>query len=266
METGKAVDDALIDLAERLADSARTAIRQYFRKPLTACDKADATPVTAADHEAEQAMRALVEAAYPHHGFVGEEFGTFRADADYVWVVDPIDGTKQFITGKPTFGSLIALVHRGRPVIGIIEAPAQAERWIGAAGRPTVRVDADGNRRPVHTRPCARLTEAALYTTSPDMYSGAAQAAFERLKRTVKLPMFGGDCYNFALLASGFCDIVVEGDLKYFDHAALTPVVEGAGGVMTDWRGGPLTSESDGFVIAAGDRRLHDSALAILGS
>lgn len=266
MSTRAPVDEALLELAETLADAARAAARRYFRQPITTDDKADASPVTIADREAEQAMRALVESSYPHHGIVGEEFADRRREAEYLWVVDPIDGTKQFITGKPTFGTLIALVHRGRPVLGIIEAPAQGERWIGAQGRGSVHVDAAGTRRPVRTRACARLAEAALYTTSPDMYAGAVQTAFDRLKGAVKLAMFGGDCYNFALLAGGFCDIVVEGGLKYFDHAALTPVIEGAGGAITDWQGRPLTAESDGFVLAVGDRRLQAPALAALGA
>lgn len=260
----EAPGDDLISLAERLADASREVIAHYFRAPVSVDDKADATPVTVADREAEQAMRALIEAARPEDGIIGEEFGTVRPDAEYIWVLDPIDGTKQFITGRPTFGTLIAVAHRERSVLGIIDAPGTEERWTGALGRPTVYVDRDGGRHEVGTRRCDAPAKATLCTTSPDMYRGSLAQAFRRLKQSVKLTQYGGDCYNFALLASGFCDIVTDGTLSYYDFAALIPVIEGAGGTITDWEGRPLTPRSAGQVLALGDPAMRAAALDIL--
>ncbi|WP_338050071.1 histidinol-phosphatase [Rhodovibrio sodomensis] len=253
--------DALLALAERLADAGRQAARHHFRTPVAVDDKPDASPVTIADREAESAMRRIIEEIHPDHGIVGEEHGTVRGDAEYVWVLDPIDGTKQFISGKPTFGCLIALVHRGRPVLGVIEMPALGERWVGAAGRPTLFTDAHGEVA-AGSRGCARLDAATLCATSPGMFAHAADnAAFERLRAASKLTLYGGDCHNYGLLAAGYLDLVCEAGMSYYDFAALVPVIEGAGGVITDWRGRPLGPGSDGRVLAAGDRTLHAQAL-----
>jgi histidinol phosphatase-like enzyme (inositol monophosphatase family) len=253
--------DALIALAERLADAGRQAARHHFRTPVAIDDKPDATPVTAADREAESAMRRIVEETHPEHGIVGEEFGTVRPHAEDVWVLDPIDGTKQFITGKPTFGCLIALVRRGRPVLGVIEMPALGERWVGAAGRPTLFTDAHGELA-VTTRTCANLDAATLCATSPGMFAhDADNAAFVRLRDQTKLTLYGGDCHNYGLLAAGYIDLVCEAGMSYYDFAALVPVIEGAGGVITDWQGRPLGPASDGRVLAAGDLTLHAQAL-----
>ena len=253
--------DALIALAERLADAGRLAARHHFRTPVAVDDKADASPVTIADREAESAMRRIIEETHPDHGIVGEEHGTVRPDADDVWVLDPIDGTKQFISGKPTFGCLVALVHRGRPVLGVIDMPALQERWVGAAGRATLFTDAHGEV-PAETRRCPNLDAATLCATSPGMSAQAADnAAFERLRECTKLTLYGGDCHNYGLLAAGHLDLVCEAGMSYYDFAALVPVIEGAGGVITDWQGRPLGPESDGRVLAAGDLTLHAQAL-----
>ena len=253
--------DALLALAERLADAGRQAARHHFRTAVTVDDKSDATPVTIADREAESAMRRIVEETHPDHGIVGEEFGTVRPDAEYVWVLDPIDGTKQFITGKPTFGCLIALVHRGRPVLGVIEMPALGERWVGAAGRATLFTDGHGEAR-AQTRACPTLDAATLCATSPGMFADAVDnAAFARLRAQSKLTLYGGDCHNYGLLAAGYLDLVCEAGMSYYDFAALVPVIEGAGGVITDWQGRPLGPASDGRVLAAGDLTLHAQAL-----
>ena len=250
--------DATITLAERLADAAGAVVRRYYRTPVAVDDKADASPVTIADREAEAAMRALIAQACPEHGIVGEEHGALRPDAEWVWVLDPIDGTKAFITGKPSFGTLIALLHRGVPVLGIIDQPITGERWLGVAGRPTTL-----NGRPVRVRACPDLRLAALYATDPGMF-GADDAAWRRLSAAVKLTRYGADCYAYALLATGFVDLVVEASLKPYDYSALVPVIEGAGGIMTDWRGQRLGLDSDGRVVAAGDSGVHASALALL--
>jgi inositol-phosphate phosphatase/L-galactose 1-phosphate phosphatase/histidinol-phosphatase len=252
---------SFIDLAVALADAARPITRRYFRAGAEIHDKADATPVTAADREAETAMREMIEAAFPDHGIVGEEFGEVRAEAEHVWVLDPIDGTKSFVTGKPLFGTLIGLARAGRPILGVIDQPVLDERWIGAAGRATTF-----NGEPAAVRACAALDQAWLYATSPEMFGdGANWTAFDRLRRAVKHPVYGADCYAYGLLASGYVDLVAEASLKPFDFTAVVPVVTGAGGVMTDWQGAPLTTASDGRVLAAGDPAVHAAALTVLG-
>ncbi|MCW8836030.1 MAG: histidinol-phosphatase [Rhodospirillales bacterium] len=250
-----------IDLAVRLADTARPIVTGYFRSGLAVDDKDDASPVTRADRETESAVRAIIDEALPDHGIIGEEHGRIRTDSEYVWVIDPIDGTKSFITGKPLFGTLIALCRNGTPILGIIDAPALGERWIGARGRETVF-----NGAPARTRACATLDRAVLYTTSPDLFSeeDGTAVAFRSLKSRIKLPMYGGDCYAYGLLASGFTDLVCETGLKPYDFCALVPVVEGAGGTITDWNGRPMTILSDGHVLASGDAALHKRALLAL--
>ncbi len=238
-------------------------IRPYFRAAIEIEDKPDDTPVTLADREAEATLRRLIGAAYPGHGVVGEEYGADRPDAEFVWVLDPIDGTKRFITGNPLFGTLIALLRDGVPELGVLDMPVLGERWIGAAGCPT-RFFAGGAVSDVSVRPCANLAAATLSASSPHMFSAAELPAFERVRRAVKTPLYGGDCYNYALVASGFADLVIEADMSAYDFCALVPVVTGAGGHMTDWSGRPLRLETDGRVIAAGDRRAHELALALL--
>jgi histidinol phosphatase-like enzyme (inositol monophosphatase family) len=251
--------ERFLAFAEELAETSGAIIRRYFRAPLQVDAKADESPVTVADREAEAALRARIEAAYPEHGIFGEEFGRVREGAEHLWLLDPIDGTKAFISGKPMFGTLIALLDRGAPVLGIIDQPVLRERWVGAAGQPTTF-----NGAPARTRPCADLANATLNTTSPDMFRGADRQSFERLTAAVRLPHYGGDCYGYGLLALGFIDLVVEAELKPYDFAPLIPIIEGAGGIITDWAGAPLTSNSDGRVLAAGDLRAHARALALL--
>lgn len=250
----------LVTLAERLADASGPVIRQYFRTPVAVDDKADASPVTIADREAERAIRAIIEAERPDDGIYGEEFGTKNLDAEWVWVIDPIDGTKSFITGRPIFGTLIALLHRGRPVLGVIDQPIVNDRWLGVEGRPTLF-----NGQPARVRACAGgLAAATLGTTSPDLFPGSDLDAFRRVAGAAKVSVYGGDCYSYGLLAAGYYDLVVESGLKLYDFAALVPVVTGAGGLMTDWDGQPLDANSSGRVVAAGDARTHRETLAAL--
>ncbi len=253
--------DNFAGFAGRLADAAGEIIRGYFRKPAGLSDKADATPVTKADREAEAAMRALIETEFPDHGILGEEGGTARTQAEYVWVLDPIDGTKAFATGRATFGTLIALLQDGAPILGMIDQPILGERWIGLESGTTTF-----NGAPAKVRACTALTDAWLYATSPYMFQGDDAVAFERLAGAVKHPLFGADCYAYALLASGFADLVCEADLHPWDFCALVPIIEGAGGVITDWNGNGLTMDSDGRVLAAGDERTHAAALDLLNS
>lgn len=247
-------------LAHRLADAARGEIRPRFRSNFDSEHKHDASPVTEADRAAEAAMRAILDAECPGDGIIGEEYGKTREGAARQWVLDPIDGTISFMAGRPIFGTLIALVQDGWPVLGIIDQPVAGERWAGMIGQPTTF-----NGAPVRTRPCRELTDAVLATSSPhyfdaeqaEPYMALAQAV-GRNKRQAMI-VYGGDCYNYGLLASGHLDIVCEAGLKLHDYAALVPIVEGAGGTMSDWQGNPLDADSDGSVIALGDpARLED--------
>jgi inositol-phosphate phosphatase / L-galactose 1-phosphate phosphatase / histidinol-phosphatase len=248
-----------VALAHRLADAARPISARYFRTPVSIDDKSDATPVTIADREAEAAMRAILGREVPEHGVYGEEHGVERADAEYVWVLDPIDGTRAFITGLPIWGTLIALLHRGVPVLGVIDQPILKERWLGVAGQPSTF-----NGQPIGVRGCPSLDRAYMYSTAPIMFEGDLARKHEALTHAVKLFRWGGDCYAYGLLASGHVDLVVENALKLYDFAALVPVVKGAGGLITDWQGRDLDMRSDGSVLAAGDPALHRAALAML--
>ena len=253
------VSAELVALANSLADAARPIAARYFRTPVTVDDKADQSPVTIADREAETAMRTLLDNRVPQHGVFGEEHGAVRTDAEFVWVLDPIDGTKAFITGLPIFGTLIALLHRGVPVLGIIDQPISKERWVGVVGQGSTL-----NGRPIKVRACPGLDKAYMYSTAPQMFDGAAASRHQALAEKTKLFRWGGDCYAYGLLAAGHVDLVVENSLKLYDFAALVPVIKGAGGLITDWRGKDLDMHSDGSVIAAGDPAILTAARKIL--
>lgn len=259
IDLGKQFSQA-VRLAERMADAARPVVMRFFRTSALAIDaKADASPVTVADREAEAAMRRMIAEAFPEHGVVGEEHGATRPDAEYVWVLDPIDGTKSFVTGKPLFGTLIALLHRHRPVIGVIDMPALGERWVGVDGEAT-----RFNGAPARARACPGLPSAWLYATSPHMFQGRDAEAFQRLGGRCRAILYGADCYAYGLLANGTVDLVCEAAMQPYDYCALVPIVSGAGGVITDWAGGELTLDSDGRVLAAGDPGLHAAAREVL--
>ncbi len=252
-----------IDFALSMAEVATEITLPYFRTPVAIDDKPDLSPVTIADRSAEAKMREMIRAAYPDHGIVGEEEGPEGNDRRFVWVLDPIDGTRRFISGHPSFGTLVALLEDGVPVLGVINMPALQERWVGARGHPT-RHTSGGQTATVQTRPCPQAAQATLYATSPLMFRGAAAKAFARVQDAVKTPLFGTDCYGYGLLASGFSDLVVEADLGHYDYMALVPIVEGAGGIVTDWQGKPLTLGSGDQVMAAGDARCGQEILALL--
>ncbi len=253
------VNDALIALANRVADATGAIIRPYFRGGVVIDDKHDASPVTIADREAELAARAVLGAEAPAHGVIGEEFGAERADAPFVWVIDPIDGTKAFITGRPTFGTLIALMHEGQPVLGIIDQPITGDRWVGALGHHTTL-----SGKPVRVAPAADLAHARLSTTGPQYFTHTGKAGFDRLGERTRFTTYGGDCYQYGLLACGGLDLVVEEGLKLHDFAAVVPVILGAGGLATDWQGKPLTQSSTGRVLAAASPLLHNAAMELL--
>ena len=250
-----------VELAERLADAAGAAIRPFFRAKFDSETKADASPVTEVDRAAETAMRRIIEAEYPRDGIIGEEYGTKQGSTGRTWVLDPIDGTVSFMAGRPIFGTLVALVEEGWPVIGVIDQPIGRERWVGVVGRPTLF-----NGTPVATRRCPDLAQTVLATTSPNLFSDNEAVQFLALASKVarRRIIYGGDCYNYGLVASGHVDLVVESGLKLHDFAALVPVVEGAGGTMCDWAGDPLNADSTGDVVALGDpARLEDVVEAL---
>jgi histidinol phosphatase-like enzyme (inositol monophosphatase family) len=249
----------LVEFALRLADAAGAVVRRYYRAPLTVESKADASPVTVADREAEETLRAMIRATYPEHGIEGEEFPGERLDAEFVWRLDPIDGTKSFVIGRPLFGTLIALTRAGRPVLGVIDQCILRERWLGAAGQRST-----WNGQPIRVRACLSLEQAVLSVTSPQMFDAVQRAAVARLEAAVRFPVYGGDCYAYGLLAMGLIDLIVEADLDVHDFMALVPVIEGAGGIVTDWQGAALTPASDGRIVAAGDPRVHERALKLL--
>lgn len=248
-------------LANRLADAAGAAIRPFFRACYDTDYKSDQSPVTEADRAAEAAIRAILEKERPGDGIIGEEYGAVRENAERIWVLDPIDGTKSFIGGRPIFGTLVALMQGGWPTIGIIDQPIARERWAGMMGQPTTF-----NGAPVATRPCRALDQAILASTAPQLFPGCTGEHFSILARQCRDTLWGGDCYNYGLVASGHVDIVVEAGLRLHDVAALVPVVEGAGGRMCDWAGDPITADSDGQVIALGDAARLDDVLEALGA
>ena len=249
----------------RLATASGETILPFFRTSLGIDNKSvggDFDPVTEADRAAEAVMRRLIKANFPQHGIVGEEFGVEREDADYVWVLDPIDGTKSFIAGFPIWGTLIALLHKGTPVFGMMHQPFIGERFSGDSGSANYR-GPSGERR-LAVRRCASLKDATLFTTSPLLMNEADRATFGRVEAEVRLNRYGGDCYSYCMLAAGHLDLVIETELKPYDIAALIPIVTGAGGVVTTWEGKP--AQGGGRIVAAGDPRVHEAALKLLNS
>jgi len=259
---GADVPNGAMELAVAMADAADVIAARYFRKHLEIERKADESPVTIADRETETEMRRMIAATFPDHGIYGEEHGTENLDARHVWVVDPIDGTASFSIGSPMFGSLIALLENGQPILGIINCPAMNERWIGGRERPTTL-----NGQPVSTRACSDISRAWISSCTPAMFDpGAETERAERLRSATRRAVWGGDCYAYGLVANGSLDIVCESDLKPFDFMALIPVIEGAGGRVTDWEGQRLSFESPGQVLACGDPALHERAMALLAA
>jgi len=248
---------------DTLATISGEAILPYFRTSLGVEDKGSAAgfdPVTVADRGAETAMRNLIKRNFPEHGIIGEEYGNERPDAEYVWVLDPIDGTKSFIAGMPAWGSLIALTRNGNPVYGMMHQPFIGERFTGDGGAARYRGPA--GKRALMVRPCAGLSDAMLFTTSPLLMNANDRAAFGRVEKGVKLSRYGGDCYAYCMLAAGHIDLVIETALNAFDIMALIPIVEGAGGIITSWEGG--SPNQGGRIVAAGDKRVHEAALKVL--
>lgn len=251
--------DSFAAFAGELADRAGEFIRPLFRRPITIHSKSDESPVTEADRGAETVMRKLINERFPDHGIVGEEHGAEKPDAEWVWHLDPIDGTKSFITGSAQFVTLIALTRHGKPVVGVINQPVNNERWLGVEGRPTTF-----NGKPTSTRACADLADAVLYTWGAECLEGANGATLKRLTDRVALRRFSADGYAYGLLSLGFVDIVVDDDMKPHDYLALAPVVSGAGGRITDWDGREIEFGVGARTLACGDAVLHRAALDLL--
>jgi myo-inositol-1(or 4)-monophosphatase len=255
----------VIDFAsfvDQLASISGDTILPFFRTSLAIENKKAGgfDPVTAADRAAEHAMRALIRRAFPDHGILGEEYGPERTDAEYVWVLDPIDGTKAFISGMPAWGTLIGLMRFGEPVFGMMHQPFIKERFSGDGGAASYRGPA-GNRD-LSVRACASLRDAVLYTTSPLLMNETDRAIFRKVENAAKLSRYGGDCYAYCMLAAGQIDLIVETEIKPHDIVALIPIVNGAGGIITTWENEP--AQAGGRIVVAGDERVHKAALEML--
>lgn len=252
-----------IAFAHQLADAARPLAMQYFRQPLEVQIKSDLSPVTLADQAIERHLRELIEQHHPEHGLFGEEQGALGVDREWVWVLDPIDGTKSFISGMPLFGTLIALLHWGRPILGVVDHPALSERWVGVQGFGAHGATHQG--QPCHTRQTARLSDAIVMTTSPDAYSAQDWQRFDRISRQARLRRFGGDCYQYALLASGHIDVVMGSRLEPYDFMPMVALVESAGGCISTWSGHALTlSHRNERVLVSANATLHQEVLNLL--
>jgi histidinol phosphatase-like enzyme (inositol monophosphatase family) len=217
-------------------------------------------PVTEADREAEQAIRALIRAEYPDHGILGEEFGSENPGSNHIWVIDPIDGTRSFISGIPLWGTLVGLTEKGDAIAGMMAQPFTGELFYATGGGAFY--EGPGGAWPLSTRKTAVLGDATLCTTTPAMFKGARREAYDRLEGSIRMPRYGTDCYGYAMLAAGHVDLVVEVGLQSYDIVALIPIIEAAGGMITDWNGGP--AEHGGEIVAAATPKLHEATLKIL--
>ena len=255
------VERNFVEFAHRLADATGEIVRPALRSRQVAHCKADASPVTGTDRAVEVRLREMIAARYPDHGVVGEEFGNDRGEAEHVWMLDPVDGTKAFMAGLPVFGTLIGLARGGRPVLGVVDQPVTRDRWTGIDGDGTWR---NGER--VFAEACDRLSDALVCTTSHEYYEGEDAHAFRRIVSGSRWMVYGGNCLAFARVACGFVDVALEARIGVYDYCALVPVVENAGGVMTGWQGEPLTivPPPGGRILASGNRSVHEAAIACL--
>ena len=252
--------DAHVAFAMTLADQSRRILSKSLAERPVIDLKPDSSYVTNTDKAIERALRELIETQFPLHGILGEEYGALRAEAEYVWVLDPIDGTAAFVAGLPVFGTLIALLHEGIPVIGVIDHLMTNDRWVGAMGRPTTR-----NGVVVRTRQCPSLQEVMLSASNPDFFSPQEQPLFERIRSRTQWRIYGGSCFSYGLLASGRIDMSIDSSLAIHDYAPYVPILAGAGGIITDWEGMPITVNSGPRILASGDPARHAEALALLG-
>ena len=246
--------------ANQFADISRAIIREEIYRPREVEVKADDTPVTPIDQKVERALRTAIAEAFPDHGIVGEEYDNVNPDAEYTWVLDPIDGTMAFIAGLPCFGTLIALTRGGAPILGILDSPVSEERWVGVDGVGTTI-----NGKTIRCRPCASLDSAFAHTSSPLYFTSEdSVAAYERMRDAVQFLIFGGGCHAYGRIAHGYIDVAFEASHDIHDYLALVPIISNAGGVVSDWQGNPLILSSGSRFVASGDPRLHRLALEVL--
>jgi len=247
--------------AEKMLNVSGDLIREIGTKPFETEIKGDGSPVTTVDQAVEDRIREIILETHPDHGILGEEREYTNADAELAWTIDPIDGTLPFLAGFPVFGTLLGLLHNGVPVLGVIDIPMTRERWIGWQNAPTTH-----NGKQVHTRSCAELAEAMMSTSNPDFYNEQDRPYLETMKEATKLNVYGGSCMAYAQIATGRIDIGFDVAFDIHDYLPLIPVIEGAGGIVTDWRGDRLTKTSGDRFVACGDKRLHEQAIAIFSS
>lgn len=253
--------DRILLFAEKLADESGPILKAAMGRAPEVDIKSDLSYVTDTDRRVEERLREMIDREFPDHGVLGEELGSRDLDAEYVWVLDPIDGTAAFVAGIPVFGTLIGVARQGRPWIGVIDHPATSERWIGVSGER-----ASLNGKAIRTRACGDMATALMTNSNPDFLQPAERAAFDALRPHVRYTQYGGSCYAYGVMASGRTDLAIDGGLEPFDVFAPAAVIEGAGGVVTDWSGADITLGWKGLVLAAGDRGLHRQALSILGA
>ena len=254
----------LLEFAENLADTAEVPVLSHFRSKLDIEDKSDSSPVTVADRDAESRMREMIQSRFPDHGIIGEEYGNLNPESPWTWVLDPIDGTRAFITGNPLFGTLVGLMYKGEPMIGVIHAPATGERWTAAKNFGCTYRDRNNPKSSCKTSAKTELSETFLYSTDPSMFDEIQAARLHPIQKKVKNRRYGGDCYLYGMLASGWVDLVIEASMKLFDVMALIPVIQCSGGEISDWDGNPIRSGWDGTVLASASQSLHQNALELL--
>ncbi|MEP0961051.1 MAG: inositol monophosphatase family protein [Roseobacter sp.] len=248
-----------IAFAETLADQSRKMLLAVKDHAPEIDIKSDASFVTTTDKAVETALRAMIQESYPDHGILGEEFGHINTDADFVWVLDPIDGTAAFVAGIPVYGTLIGLAWHGAPFVGVIDHPVTSDRWTGVSGRM-----AEHNGTPVQVRPCASVETAYATCSNADFMNDAERARFDILRKRAQYVQYGGSCYSYGVLASGRTDLAIDSGLDTFDVYAPAAIIQGAGGHVTDWNGDPLSLNMAGHVLAAGDKARLDEAVSIL--
>lgn len=250
--------DEFLTFAHQLANEAREITLKFFRKPINITQKQDGSPVTLADKNCEKHLRTRIKNHYPTHQIIGEEYGN-TGESDYQWIIDPIDGTKSFLSGFPIYCTLIALLYQNRPLISIIDMPALNERFSASNTQKTQH-----NHNPIHTRKTKHLKNAICYSTDPDMFNPKQKKISQNLKKHIALQRFTGDGYNYAMLAAGWIDLVLEADMKPYDYLPLILIVEQAGGIISDWQGQTLTPKSNGEILASATPELHQQALNII--
>ncbi len=254
----------IINFSQHLADISEAIAQKYFRQQNGEIAKEDDSPVTKADRKIEQVIRAAIEKKFPDHGIIGEEFGDKNVEADFVWILDPIDGTSSFIIGRPIFGTLIGLTYKGKAVLGIMNQPISRERWIGIEGQNSFF-----QGKKISTRNCTKISDAVMCASSPFHFQNGEEKILQKISALTKYQrlggvIYGGDCYSYASLACGFVDIVIDTGLKVYDYAALLPIIENAGGIVTDWRGNDLKLQSDVQLVACANKKLHQEVLKII--